>query len=116
MDRVCLSFAFPDQVCVPECAVLQDPLSGCIVHIGQSEALCISGGPLKVIGERPVEVSDDHIEIGMSFDSFVIERWQRERDVFIATAKELGAEVNVQTANGEVVSFSAEKQRTSGIS
>ena len=52
--------------------------------------------------ESTVEVSDDQIEIGMSFDSFVIERWQRERDVFIATAKELGANVNVQTANGEV--------------
>ena len=52
--------------------------------------------------ESNVEVSDDTIEIGMSFDSFVIERWQRERDVFIATAKELGANVNVQTANGEV--------------
>jgi len=29
------------------------------------------------------------IEIGMSFDSFVIERWQRDRDVFVSTAKEL---------------------------
>lgn len=46
--------------------------------------------------------TDDGIEIGMSFDSFVIERWQRERDVFVSTANELGAEVNVQTANGEV--------------
>lgn len=45
---------------------------------------------------------DDTIEIGMSFDSFVIERWQRDRDVFVSTANELGAEVNVQTANGEV--------------
>ncbi len=52
--------------------------------------------------ENKVEEIEDQIEIGMSFDSFVIERWQRERDVFIATAKELGADVNVQTANGEV--------------
>lgn len=42
------------------------------------------------------------IEIGMSFDSFVIERWQRDRDVFVSTAKELGANVNVQNANGDV--------------
>lgn len=40
------------------------------------------------------------IQIGMSFDSFVIERWQRDRDVFVSVAKELGAEVNVQNANG----------------
>ncbi|MBR6004331.1 MAG: substrate-binding domain-containing protein, partial [Lachnospiraceae bacterium] len=38
----------------------------------------------------------------MSFDSFVIERWQRDRDVFVSTAKELGAVVNVQNANGDV--------------
>jgi D-xylose transport system substrate-binding protein len=41
------------------------------------------------------------VQIGMSFDSFVIERWQRDRDVFVSTAKELGAEVNVQNANGD---------------
>lgn len=45
---------------------------------------------------------EDKIQIGMSFDSFIIERWQRDRDVFVSTAKELGAEVNVQNANGDV--------------
>lgn len=42
------------------------------------------------------------IQIGMSFDSFVIERWQRDRDVFVSMAKEMGAEVNVQNANGDI--------------
>ncbi len=42
------------------------------------------------------------IQIGMSFDSFVIERWERDKDVFVSTAKELGAEVNVQNANGDI--------------
>lgn len=42
------------------------------------------------------------IQIGMTFDSFVIERWIRDRDVFVSTAKSLGAEVNVQNANGSV--------------
>ena len=32
------------------------------------------------------EQMDDKIHIGMSFDSFVIERWQRDRDVFVSTA------------------------------
>lgn len=45
---------------------------------------------------------EDKIQIGMSFDSFVIERWQRDRDVFVSTAKELGAEVNVQNAYGDL--------------
>lgn len=44
---------------------------------------------------------DDSIQIGLSFDSFVIERWQRDRDVFVSTANELGAQVNVQNANGD---------------
>ena len=44
----------------------------------------------------------DALQIGFSFDSFVIERWIRDRDAFVMTAKELGAEVNVQVANGDV--------------
>lgn len=48
------------------------------------------------------ELSEEKIEIGMSFDSFVIERWQRDRDVFTSTAKDLGAVVNVQNANGDI--------------
>lgn len=60
---------------------------------------CSEGESGKDIGS-PQE--DKKIQIGMSFDSFVIERWQRDRDVFVSMAKELGAEVNVQNANGDV--------------
>ncbi len=49
-----------------------------------------------------VPIEEDTIQIGMSFDSFVIERWLRDRDVFVSTARELGAEVNVQNANGSI--------------
>lgn len=53
--------------------------------------------------EKPAaDDGEDKICIGMSFDSFVIERWQRDRDIFVSVAKELGAEVNVQNANGDV--------------
>ena len=48
------------------------------------------------------EAEEKKIRIGISFDSFVIERWLRDRDVFVATAQNLGAEVNVQNANGDV--------------
>lgn len=48
------------------------------------------------------EQEDEPIQIGMCFDSFVIERWQRDRDVFVSTAKEFDAEVNVQNANGDI--------------
>lgn len=47
-------------------------------------------------------VNDKKIQIGISIDSLVIERWTRERDLFVSKVHELGAEVNVQNANGEV--------------
>ncbi len=52
--------------------------------------------------EESTSDEEDKVQIGMSFDSFVIERWQRDRDVFVSMAKELGAEVNVQNANGDL--------------
>lgn len=45
---------------------------------------------------------EKQLKIGFSFDSLVIERWQRDRDIFISRAGELGAGVNVQNAGGEV--------------
>ena len=51
--------------------------------------------------ENPEATTSDKIQIGMSFDTFVLERWLRDRDIFVATATELGAEVNVQNANGD---------------
>ena len=47
----------------------------------------------------PKKVADKKksINIGLCFDSFV-----RERDTFVTAAKELGAKVNVQNANGDV--------------
>lgn len=42
------------------------------------------------------------IQIGLSWDSFVLERWQRDRDVFTSTATEMGAEINIQNANGDI--------------
>lgn len=45
--------------------------------------------------------SEKTIQIGMTFDSFVIERWLRDRDIFVSAAKELGASVNVQNAGGD---------------
>lgn len=39
--------------------------------------------------------------IGLSLDTLKEERWQRDRDTFVARAKELGAEVIVQSANSD---------------
>ena len=62
-------------------------------------ASCSSADSIKLENNPEKE---DKIQIGMSFDSFVIERWQRDRDIFVSMAKELGAEVNVQNANGDI--------------
>lgn len=57
---------------------------------------------------QSVETKQDHVEenpniqIGFTMDSFLIERWQRDRDVFVSRAKYLGADVNVQNANGSL--------------
>lgn len=40
------------------------------------------------------------IKIGLSMDTLKEERWQKDRDIFVAMAKEMGAEVLVQAANG----------------
>ncbi len=44
------------------------------------------------------DTDENKVQIGLTVDSFVIERWIRDRDAFVATARELGAEVNVQDA------------------
>jgi D-xylose transport system substrate-binding protein len=57
------------------------------------------------------------IRIGFSMDSLQLERWQRDRDLFTARAKELGAEVLVQSADGDdsVQVRQAENLLTQGV-
>jgi D-xylose transport system substrate-binding protein len=64
--------------------------------------ITIAGCSRKDRDKEEDSIEEKKIQIGFSFDSFVIERWQRDRDVFVSTAKELGAEVNVQNANGDI--------------
>ncbi|HWT74664.1 MAG TPA: substrate-binding domain-containing protein [Mobilitalea sp.] len=64
--------------------------------------LTMSGCKSKEEDTKDTGATAKKLQIGLSFDSFVIERWQRDRDVFVSTAQELGAEVNVQNANGDV--------------
>ncbi len=41
------------------------------------------------------------LTIGLSMDSLRVERWKRDRDLFVARAEELGAKVLVQSADGD---------------
>ena len=45
--------------------------------------------------------SSGPVRIGLSMDTLKEERWQRDRDLFVERAKELGADVLVQSADGD---------------
>jgi D-xylose transport system substrate-binding protein len=40
------------------------------------------------------------VKIGMAIDDLRLERWQKDRDIFVNKAESLGAKVFVQSANG----------------
>lgn len=65
-------------------------------------AFCLVGCGNKAEAPKQTKEEDEKLQIGFSMDSFLIERWQRDRDVFVSKAQELGAEVNVQNANGDL--------------
>jgi D-xylose transport system substrate-binding protein len=50
-------------------------------------------------GSSPEQPKDDKITIGLSMSTLQEERWQRDRDSFVAKATQLGAEVKVQAAD-----------------
>ncbi len=61
--------------------------------------------------------TEDKIKIGLSMDSLRVERWQKDRDIFIAEAEKLGAEVIVQSADEDPVKQNeqAENMITQGV-
>ena len=67
------------------------------VIIGVTVTGCVGMSPTR---KSYVEEKEKKLKIGFSVSSLVLERWQRDRDIFTATAKNLGADVNVQNANG----------------
>lgn len=74
-----------------------------VVIFGVMFLLLLLGGCQKQ-GEVPASTErekEEAVQIGLSCDTFVLERWIRDRDVFVSTARAMGAEVNVQNANGD---------------
>ncbi|HEY0174497.1 MAG TPA: D-xylose ABC transporter substrate-binding protein [Pyrinomonadaceae bacterium] len=70
--------------------------------------LCLAALLAAACVEQPRQQAADEagpkkgtIRIGLSMDTLKEERWQRDRDLFMARARELGAEVLVQSANGD---------------
>ena len=60
--------------------------------------LCIVA--FAIIGCSPSSSKTGKIRIGFAMDALKQERWEKDRDLFLARAKELGAEVLIQTADG----------------
>ncbi len=56
----------------------------------------------KTTEKKSLPTNTNKITIGFSIDTLAIERWQRDLDIFINTAKELGAEVIVQNAGSSI--------------
>lgn len=73
-------------------------------------AFSCSGGGRQAPGEKK-------ITIGFSMDTLKEERWQRDRDLFVARCQELGAKVLVQAANGDdaLQNAQAENLLTQGV-
>jgi D-xylose transport system substrate-binding protein len=82
-------------------------------------AMLVAAGCVCGPGQNCQEGKDPNrpIRIGLSMDTLKEERWQRDRDLFVARAKELGAEVQVQAANGDdrIQTQQAENLLTQGV-
>lgn len=58
---------------------------------------------IKTSSDRDLKTLEkDTIKIAFLMDSLVIERWQKDRDIFMSRAKELGAEVTIKSANEDL--------------
>jgi D-xylose transport system substrate-binding protein len=69
----------------------------CIILIITSIIFCY----IKLSREPVADKNNGKIKIGLSLDSLVVERWSYDRDIFLAKAKQLGADVIVQNANND---------------
>jgi D-xylose transport system substrate-binding protein len=73
----------------------------CITVIAFVAGGCVSGTQQSTNGgARKPKGPNDPIRIGFSMDTLKEERWQRDKDLVEKRCKEIGAELNVQVANG----------------
>lgn len=64
----------------------------------KSKLLAVAAATLMALSNASVAKD---LKIGMSIDDLRLERWQKDRDIFVNTAESLGAKVFVQSANGD---------------
>ncbi|MEG9481851.1 D-xylose ABC transporter substrate-binding protein [Mannheimia sp. HC-2023] len=64
----------------------------------KSKLLAVAAATLMVFSHSAIAKD---LKIGMSIDDLRLERWQKDRDIFVNKAEALGAKVFVQSANGD---------------
>ncbi|MFA9488060.1 MULTISPECIES: D-xylose ABC transporter substrate-binding protein [unclassified Mannheimia] len=64
----------------------------------KSKLLAVAAATLMAFSNASVAKD---LKIGMSIDDLRLERWQKDRDIFVNKAESLGAKVFVQSANGD---------------
>lgn len=64
----------------------------------KSKLLAVAAATLLAFGQNAIAKD---LKIGMSIDDLRLERWQKDRDIFVKKAEALGAKVFVQSANGD---------------
>lgn len=69
-----------------------------ILALTLSISLLAGCGKPQEDSQKSAPPEDDKIVIGFAMDTLVHERWLRDRDIFVAKAKELGADVILQIA------------------
>jgi len=73
----------------------------CITVIALVAGGCVSGTQQSTNGgARKPKGPNEPVRIGFSMDTLKEERWQRDKDLVEKRCKEIGAELNVQVANG----------------
>lgn len=80
-------------------SIKKSVLAALIVVLVFTIAACSSGNNDNSSGKD--KDSKGKIVIGFSMATLQEERWQKDRDFFVAAAEKLGAEVNVQAANND---------------
>jgi D-xylose transport system substrate-binding protein len=93
---------------------------GTMLQLGSATLLllmCLLALTSSCNSTKPARDKKGPIRMGFSMDSVLLERWQHDRDLFVQRAKELGAEVLVQSADGNdsVQVRQAENLLTQGV-
>src|SRR5712692_1632609 len=62
---------------------------------------CVSGTQTNTGGAKKRKGPNEPVVIGFSMDTLKEERWQRDKELVEKRAREVGATLNVQVANGD---------------